>query len=110
VLKDGLLFGLSSSSPREAPTNFFCMDAKTGDVLWADATKRGACGTVLDAGPVLLALTSDQQLIAFKPSSKEYEELAKIKVADSPTWAYPIIAGNRVFVKDRDAVTLWTIE
>jgi hypothetical protein len=86
------------------------MSAQTGDVLWTDPTRHGECGTVLDAGSVLLALTSDSQLIAFKPSNKEYVELAKIRVADTPTWASPIIAGNRVFVKDRDTLTLWTIE
>jgi outer membrane protein assembly factor BamB len=103
VLKDGLLFGLSGRR------SFFCMNAQTGDVLWTDTTPRGECGAVLDAGSVLLALTSDTELVAFKPSRKEYTELARIKVADTPTWAYPIIAGNRVFVKDRDALTLWTL-
>jgi outer membrane protein assembly factor BamB len=103
VLKDGLLFGLSGHR------SFFCVNAQTGDVLWTDTTPRGECGAVLDGGSVLLALTSDSDLVAFKPSNKEYAELAKYKVADTPTWAYPIIAGNRVFVKDRDALTLWTI-
>jgi outer membrane protein assembly factor BamB len=103
VLKDGLLFGLSSRR------SFFCMNAQTGEVLWTDTTQRGECGAVLDAGALLLALTSDTELVAFKPSSKEFTELARIKVADTPTWAYPIIAGNRVFVKDRDTVTLWTL-
>jgi hypothetical protein len=38
--------------------------------------------------------------------------VAKYKVApaDSQVWSYPIISGNRVFVKDKDSVTLWTIE
>ena len=62
------------------------------------------------AGSVLLALTSDSNLLAFKPSKAGYEELAKYKVADSPTWAYPVLAGNRVFVKDRDTLALWTID
>jgi outer membrane protein assembly factor BamB len=106
VLKDGLLFGLSGTRG----TNFFCMDAKTGDVLWTDKTGRGQCGAVIDAGSVLLALTSDSNLVAFKPSNKGYEEVAKYKVADSETWAYPIITGNRVLVKDNDSVILWTID
>ncbi len=110
VLKDGLLFGFSSSSARTAPTNLYCMDAKTGDVLWTDAARRGACGTVLDAGPVLLGLSDDTNLIAFKPSKTAFSELAKIKVASSPVWAYPIVSGNRLFVKDRDSLTLWTFE
>ncbi|MCS6862831.1 MAG: PQQ-binding-like beta-propeller repeat protein, partial [Abditibacteriales bacterium] len=104
VLKDGLLYGLSSRR------NFFCVNAQTGEVLWTDLTPRGQCGAVLDAGSVLLALTSDTYLIAFKPSNKEYTEVAKYKVAETETWAYPIIAGNRVFVKDRDTLTLWTID
>ena len=104
MLKDGLLFGLTSGR------NFYCMKAETGEVLWTDSTRRGECGAVLDAGEVLLALTSDSQLVAFKPGDKEYVETAKYKVADSATWASPIISGNRVFVKDKDSLTLWTME
>jgi outer membrane protein assembly factor BamB len=108
VLKDGLLFGLSSAN------RFYCMDAQTGKTLWTDATPRGNCGAILDAGPVLLALTNNSELIAMQPSNKEYVEVAKYKVADqtgnSGPWAYPIISGNRIFVKDRENVTLWTMD
>jgi outer membrane protein assembly factor BamB len=109
VLKDGLLFGLAPAG--RGAGYFYCMKAETGEVLWKDdKTKRGECGTVYDAGTVLLALTSDSNLVVFKPNDKEYSELANYKVADSPTWACPIIAGNRVFVKDKDSLTLWTLE
>jgi outer membrane protein assembly factor BamB len=104
VLKDGLLFGLTGRQ------NFFCVNAQTGEVLWTDTAQRGECGTVLDAGTVLLALTSDSELVAFQPSGKGYTELARIKVADTPTWTYPVIDGKRVFVKDQDSLTLWTFE
>lgn len=70
----------------------------------------GGYGSVVDAGSVLLALTPASQLIAFKPDPKAFTELARIKVADSPTHAYPVVSGNRVFVKDKDSVTLWTVE
>ncbi len=71
---------------------------------------RGGYGSIVDAGSVLLALTPSSELIAFKPGDKEYAEVARIKVAESPTYAYPIVSGNRIFIKDQDAVTLWTIE
>jgi outer membrane protein assembly factor BamB len=106
VLKDGMLYGLTGT---QQATSLFCVNAESGEVVWTDSTKRGGCGAVLDAGTVLLALTSNGELLAFKPSNKGYEELAKYKVGDAP-WAYPIIAGNRVFVKDKDSVTLWLIE
>jgi outer membrane protein assembly factor BamB len=102
VLKDGLLYGYS--------TGFFCASAQTGATLWTDAVRRGQSAAILDAGSVILALTLNGELAAFKPSGTEYAELARIKVASTETWAHPVVAGNRVFVKDAEAVSLWTIE
>jgi len=71
---------------------------------------REGYGSVVDAGPVLLALTPASQLIAFAPGGSAYAELARIKVADSPTYAYPVVSGKRIFIKDQDSVTLWIVE
>jgi len=46
----------------------------------------------------------------FVPSEKEYTELASIKAAEKQTYAYPVLSGNRLFVRDQDSVTLWTID
>ncbi|HEX5177238.1 MAG TPA: PQQ-binding-like beta-propeller repeat protein [Chthoniobacteraceae bacterium] len=70
----------------------------------------GGFGSIIDAGSVLLALTPASELIAFQPTEKGYQELARIKVAESPTHAYPVLSGNRLFIKDKDSVTLSTIE
>jgi len=105
VLKDGLLFGLTDKG------NLFCLNAKTGQTAWTDATKRGgAFASVLDAGSVLLALPSNSELIVFKPGDKQYDEVARIKVAESATYAHPLVAGNRIFVRDQDTVALLTIQ
>jgi outer membrane protein assembly factor BamB len=108
VLRDGLLYGLTGRG--RGATNLYCQDARTGKVLWTNKAPRGECGEVLAAGPVLVLLSSNSDLVVFKPSKAGYEELARYKVADTPTWAYPIIDGNRVFVKDRNSITLWMIE
>jgi outer membrane protein assembly factor BamB len=106
VRKNGLLFGVTA-----ARRNFFCLDTKTGEQLWKDSTERGDCGSILDAGPVLLALTSDKELVAFRPSRERFEEVAKYQVAESPTWCVPIVSGNRIFVKDKGgSLTLWTLD
>lgn len=105
VLKNGLVFGLTQRG------NFFCLNAETGKTAWVDPTGgRGGFGSIVDAGPVLVALTSKSQLTAFEPSDKQYNELATLKVADKQTYAYPILSGNRLFVKDQDSVTLWAVE
>jgi outer membrane protein assembly factor BamB len=106
VLAGGLLFGLSNSG------NLFCLNAQTGQTAWTDATQldKGGFAAVVDAGSAILALPSSGELIAFKPSDEGYAELARIKVADSATYAHPVVAGNRIFVQDQESVTLWTIE
>jgi outer membrane protein assembly factor BamB len=105
VLKDGLLFGLSNRG------NLFCINAQTGRTAWTDETKHGrSFAAIVDVGSVLLALPSTSELIAFKPSGTEYAEIARIKVTETPTYAHPVLAGNRVFIKDKDSLTLWTVE
>jgi outer membrane protein assembly factor BamB len=71
---------------------------------------RGGYGSIVDAGDVLLVLTPASDLIAFKPSDKQFTEVAKTKVAASPTYAYPVVSGSRVFVKDQDSVSLLAVE
>jgi outer membrane protein assembly factor BamB len=71
---------------------------------------RGGYGSIVDAGPVLMALTPSSELVVFAPSDKEFKQLAKIKVASSPTYAYPVVSDNRIFIKDQDSVMLWTVK
>ncbi|HVK10680.1 MAG TPA: PQQ-binding-like beta-propeller repeat protein [Gemmataceae bacterium] len=104
VVKGDLVFGLSEMD------KLFCLDAKTGKTAWSTAIpgKRGY-GNIVDLGPALMVLTPSAELTVFEPTDKEYKELAKYKVG-TDTYAYPVVAGNRVFVKDKDAVTLWVVE
>jgi len=105
VLKNGLIFGLSQKG------NFFCVNARTGKTAWTDSTGgRGGFGSVVDAGPVLLALNAKSQLTAFEPSEKEYTELVSIKVAEKQTYAYPVVSGNRLFIRDQDSVALLSLD
>ncbi len=105
VLKGGLLFGMTGKG------NLFCIDAQTGKTAWTDETThgRGFCA-MLDAGSVMLALPANSELIAFKPDGKQCSEVAKIKIAETPTYAHPVVAGKQLFVKDEQAVTLWSLE
>jgi outer membrane protein assembly factor BamB len=105
VVKNGLVFGLSSGD------NLFCLNAETGKTAWTSSIRgRKGYGSIVDAGPVLLALTPGGQLIVFEPSDKEFKEVTRYKVAEGDTYAYPIVTGKRVFIKDKDSVALWTIE
>jgi len=105
VLKDGFVFGISGRD------TFFCLNAKNGQTAWTAPSggKRGF-GSIVDAGSVLMALTPSSQLIVLEPSDKEFKQLTSYKAAESETYAYPVPAGSRVYVKDQDSLTLWSFE
>ena len=107
VVKDGLVYGLT------ARDELFCLDAKTGKTAWTTPVKgwnRPGYGSVVDAGTVLMALTPAGRLLVFAPSDKEFKQVASYPVAGGDTFAYPVADGNRIYVKDKNAVTLWTTE
>ena len=71
-----------------------------------------ALGLLRQTGDVypVLALTPAGRLIVFEASDKGFKQLGDYKVAEGGTYAYPVVAGNRVFIKDRNSLTLYTIE
>jgi len=106
VLKQELLYGYSNTG------SLFCIDALTGQTAWSDTVihDRSGFAAMLDVGPVIMALPSSSELIVFKPVKEEYSELAKIKIADTPTYASPVVAGDMIYIKDENTITLWKIK
>jgi outer membrane protein assembly factor BamB len=131
VIRDDLLFGLSNLG------SVFCIKTKTGETAW-NAPLSGAAaprpggerpdgerpgrrrggrrgggsgyGSVVDAGTAVFALTPNGQLVVFAPTGEEFKQLAKYQVAERGTYAYPIVAGKRIYIKDQNSVTLWSLE
>jgi outer membrane protein assembly factor BamB len=106
VLRDGFLYGLSNRG------NLFCINAKTGQTAWVDEIQRDRSGfaAIVSAGPYMMALPSSSELIVFEPNSEKFTQIAAIKVSDTPIYAHPVIAGNRIFIKDQDTVSMFMIE
>lgn len=104
VLKDGLLFGVNNRG------QLFCLNGTSGQTAWVDATPHGrGFGTMVDAGNAVVALPADGALLVLQPSDAAYTELAKYKVSETPTYAYPVLSGKSIYIKDQDALTLWTL-
>ena len=104
VLKGGQIYGLSQNGV------IFCLDAQGGKTLWTTELGGRGFGSIVDAGSALLALTPKGELTVFEPSDKEYKKIAGYKVADTETYAYPVAAGKGLFVKEKDSLSLWTID
>jgi outer membrane protein assembly factor BamB len=132
LVKNGLIFGLTE---RDA---LFCLNAQDGKTAWTQSFQqtqsqppaavppakgapgkglggrgmrgRPGYGSIVDAGSVLVALTPNGQLVVFEPNDKEFKQIAKYKVGAGDTYAYPVLDGNRIFVKDKDSVILLMVD
>jgi outer membrane protein assembly factor BamB len=104
VLKDGYLYGISERG------NLFCINARDGKTAWTDSNRLSAFGEVVDAGSVLLALSEQGDLIVFKPDPAKLDQVAKIKVSQSQTYSYPVLSGNKLYIKDQQSLMMYTIE
>ena len=105
VQKNGLIFGFSERG------SYFSITQSTGKTAWVTPAAGGqGFGSVLEAGNVILTLSQNGQLRALAPNEKSYEELANYKVAETDVFADPVISGQRIYIKDRSSVSLWTIE
>ena len=105
VLDGDVMFGLTSRNMGQ----YYVMDAKSGKTLWSSEPRQGAQAALVRAGNILFSLENDGELIVFRTSRTGLEEMRRYKVADAETWAQPAISGNRIFVKDVSALTLWTL-
>lgn len=106
VLDGEHLYGMSSKRKGQ----YFCLEAATGKTLWATEGREGAQASVVGAKDLLLILTADSNLIVSRKDAKAFTQLAKYAVADSPTYAHPVVLGNRILVKDDAAMILWSFE
>lgn len=104
VLHGDLLLGMSNRNKGQ----FVCLDARTGAQVWAGDSRQGENAAIVKAGEKLFSLTTDAQLIVSRITSNGLEPLKRYTVAASPTWAHPVIVGNRVLIKDESTLALWS--
>lgn len=105
VLAGDVIYGLSNRNRG----HFFAVDARTGKTLWATRGREAENAAVVRAGALLFLLQDDGELVIARPNPASFEVVRRYTVADSPTWAHPVIDGNRIFVKDAETLALWTV-
>lgn len=105
VLAGNLVFGLSHKRRGQ----FFCLDAASGKTLWTDEGGRGDNAAMLLAGGFVVSLTSDADLIVSAASASGLDAVRTYKVADSQTWAHPVLVRGGVLIKDATTLGFWAL-
>jgi outer membrane protein assembly factor BamB len=104
VLKNGYLYGFSDQR------RIYCLNASTGQTAWIDNATNSDFATLVDCGSVLIGFPATGNLIVLKPDPVAYTEIAKYKVADTQVYTFPVISGNKVYVKDSENLIMYLIK
>jgi outer membrane protein assembly factor BamB len=105
VLSDGRLYGFST---RQKGT-VYSLDPATGKLHWSSPGGMGESAALVAAGDYLFVLLETADLFVAKKGGDAWTPVARFNVADSETHAYPVILGDRILVKDRNRLTLWSL-
>ena len=70
------------------------LDTRTGLTLWLGPPREAANAAVAKSGRLLVLLKDDAQLIVASKSRAGLESRQRYAVADSATWADPVMSGT----------------
>jgi outer membrane protein assembly factor BamB len=101
VLAAGRLHGFSHRRKGQ----LFCLDAATGKTVWLSEGRQGENASLVVAGGVVLALTTEGELLVLEAGGAAFKLLKKYTVADSPTWAHVAVVDDGLLVKDERSLT-----
>jgi len=105
VLARGTIFGHSTRRKGQ----FVAIDPETGTLRYSTEGRNASSAAVVAAGDHLVFLTTEGQLIVSPIDPAKFAEERRYPVADSATYAHPIVLRDRVIVRDQSALTEWKI-
>ncbi len=105
VVNGDLLYGFS----HYGRGRLFCLDPKTGEVRWQGPGRTGENVMFLSIPGHVVALINDGQLKIIAASGDRFKMVASYRVAESSTWAPPVLLESGILVKDSQTLTLWSL-
>jgi len=106
VLAGHRLVGLSHKKKGQ----FFCLDADTGKTLWESAGRMGENAAVVTVGAFFFLLTEEAKLFVLRTDASSFAPVKEYQVANTPTWAHPLLLGNRIIIKDQATLAAFAFE
>jgi len=102
VLVDGYLYGYSDSI-------LTCLEFATGKRMWRDRSVGKGSLSYADGNLYILSENNIVGLVEATPTA--YREKGRFTIKDQglPSWAHPVIAGGRLFIRNQGTLTAYDI-
>jgi outer membrane protein assembly factor BamB len=97
---------------KEDSNALFCAELMTGDIKWQDrGSGQGSAGMAAADGCLYIHYANGQMSLVNAQPNK-YEEVGSFTVPGSgerPSWAHPVIAGGRLYLREQDHIACYDI-
>jgi outer membrane protein assembly factor BamB len=91
----GAIFGVDGNT---GGGNLVCLDASTGEKRWEEKSVKG--GALVVAGGALLIVSEKGDLVIAEARNSAYSQLLRQTVHSQRTWAQPVLANKRIYLRD----------
>jgi len=102
VLVNGYLYGYNNAI-------LTCLEFATGKMMWRDRSV--GKGAISYADGHLYILSENNVVGLVEATSAEYREKGRFGIRDQgwPSWAHPVIAGGRLFVRNQGTLSVYDV-
>ena len=87
-----------------------CIELKTGDIKWQNRSV--GKGSLVYADGHFYCLSERNTVGLVEATSEAYKEKGRFKIPSSgkPSWAHPVVANGRLFIRDQDTLTCYDVK
>jgi outer membrane protein assembly factor BamB len=103
VESGGHIFGFTHRNRGQ----LFCLDPRSGKTMWTTKGREGENAALETAAGLVMAMTTDGELIVARNTPQQFDVVKRYTVADSPVWAHPVFVGSGMLVKDAESLAYW---
>ena len=106
VIEGNVVYGFSSLNKGQ----FFAINADTGKTIWKGPGRTGENAAIVNlGGKELLLLTNDAKLSVLPVNTSEFAPSVQYTVANTETWAHPVVSADRILIKDLTTLRSYTL-
>lgn len=104
VLSGDVLYGFGHRNKGQ----FLAVDARSGKTLWTSPGRQAENAALVRQGEYLYLLKDDAELLVARANPASFDVVRRYTVADSPTWAHPLLVDGGVVIKDKSTLAFWS--
>jgi outer membrane protein assembly factor BamB len=87
-----------------------CIDLKTGGRKWKGGRYGKGQILLLENSGLLLILSEQGQVVLVAADPSEHREIASFQALEGKTWNHPVLAGDRLYVRNSEQAAAYKVE